>query len=136
MKLRNKKGFTLIELIVVIAILGILAIIAVPKLGGFRDKAKEATDKELLTVIKHSVELSIASKDIVPNSAGDVIIECTGVDTTGVSYDTTDSVNKFAITDANLKIILDKLAGTDTKSFALKGGTVTVSKSGDVTDSY
>lgn len=35
----KKKGFTLIELIVVIAILGILAVIAVPKLGTFRGDA-------------------------------------------------------------------------------------------------
>lgn len=40
-KLKNRKGFTLIELIVVIAILGILAVIAIPRLAGFTDSAEE-----------------------------------------------------------------------------------------------
>ncbi len=37
----RKKGFTLIELIVVIAILGILAAVLIPKFTGFTDKAKK-----------------------------------------------------------------------------------------------
>lgn len=38
--LKNKKGFTLIELIVVIAILGILMLILVPSFLGYADDAK------------------------------------------------------------------------------------------------
>jgi prepilin-type N-terminal cleavage/methylation domain-containing protein len=41
---KNKKGFTLIELVVVIAILGILAAILVPVISGFIETANQATD--------------------------------------------------------------------------------------------
>ena len=44
-KKRNKKGFTLIELVIVIAILGILIAIAVPRLAGFRIRSRYAADK-------------------------------------------------------------------------------------------
>ncbi len=38
--IKNKKGFTLIELIVVIAILGILAAVLVPSIGNYVEKSK------------------------------------------------------------------------------------------------
>lgn len=41
--MKNKKGFTLIELIVVIAILGILALFLVPSFIGYADDAQKAT---------------------------------------------------------------------------------------------
>lgn len=54
-RMNNKKGFTLIELVVVIAILGILAVIAIPRLGGFQDSAKvstiEANHKVLINAV-------------------------------------------------------------------------------------
>ena len=37
----NRKGFTLIELIVVIAIIAILAVIIIPRFSGFTDSARE-----------------------------------------------------------------------------------------------
>ena len=42
---KNKKGFTLAELLVVVAIIAVLVVIAIPVFKGATDKAKEAAVK-------------------------------------------------------------------------------------------
>ena len=51
MRLKNNKGFTLIELIVVIAIIAILAAVVIPNLFGVTEKAKQATTKALASSV-------------------------------------------------------------------------------------
>ena len=47
MKRNNKKGFTIVELVIVIAVIAILSAVLIPTFGGITDKAKNsARDQE------------------------------------------------------------------------------------------
>lgn len=52
MKTNNRKGFTLIELMIVVAIIGILAAIAIPNFLRFQLKAKSSEGKTNLAAIR------------------------------------------------------------------------------------
>lgn len=56
-KKMNKKGFTLIELVVVIAILGILALVAIPRFTGMRADANESAVISNLRNIQTAAEV-------------------------------------------------------------------------------
>ena len=51
MRMRNRKGFTLIELMIVVAIIGILAAIAIPNFLKFQAKSKQSEAKTNLKAI-------------------------------------------------------------------------------------
>jgi len=54
-RFKNKKGFTLVELIIVIAILAILAAIAIPNFVGLTDEAKKAKEVGNASAIAASI---------------------------------------------------------------------------------
>ena len=53
----GKKGFTLIELMIVVAIIGVLAAIAVPKFSDLIDKSKEGATKGALASIRGALRI-------------------------------------------------------------------------------
>ncbi len=50
--LRNKKGFTLVELMIVIAIISILALVLIPKMGFMKAAAREAGTEANMRVVE------------------------------------------------------------------------------------
>lgn len=62
-KLKNKKGFTLIELIVVLAVLAIIAAIAIPRFLGVQEQAKKDADVSTAAMIGKAAELYSATNN-------------------------------------------------------------------------
>lgn len=92
-KLTNKKGFTLMEMIIVVAIIAILAVITIPTLTGNTTKAAAAADAANLRAAKAAYQ--------VQKMEGETIVE-------GAIYD--GATGKFKVgTDATTVAATDKI---------------------------
>ena len=82
-KLKNKRGFSLVELMVVVAIMGTLASIAIPAFNEYRKSAKKASYRADLSSLHKGwlafgVEIdSFCDRDTQPS---DVAIAATGIE--------------------------------------------------------
>jgi type II secretion system protein G len=61
-----KKGFTLVEILVVIGIIGLLSVFLVPNLLGARDRAKEAAVRGVMHTVQLAVEAYQMENDVYP----------------------------------------------------------------------
>jgi len=67
---RDRRGFTLIELVVVITILGVLVAIAVPMVGGYVDNAKKKAAKTDAKNIQTAMVLYASKQGYYPSAIG------------------------------------------------------------------
>lgn len=72
MNIKNKKGFTLIELIVVIVLLGILAIVALPRFATLTTEANAAVIEDLAGSLMSAAQIQ-HSKAIVNSANGGLL---------------------------------------------------------------
>lgn len=95
-KLKDKKGFTLVELIVVLVILAILAALLVPALTGYIDKANE---KKIIATTRQVVMAAQteASEAYGKNTAGKLADADVTISTDATKTVTNDAVSIDAI---------------------------------------
>lgn len=95
-KLRAKKGFTLVELIVVIAIIGVLAAILIPTMLGYVTQSKVTSANSTAASIKNEIDAFLTQLDTVNKGMKK-----------GTVYD------KFVITVSSSKWGCDAVTGTN-----------------------
>ena len=87
---KKKKGFTLIELVIVLAVLAIIALIAIPNFTKVRNDSLQKADDQTIEQIRKITLMAIANGDIeVPTDdvgAQEYVIK-DGLETTGFTSD-------------------------------------------------
>lgn len=72
-RMRMRRGFTLIELIVVLAIIALLASIVAPRYYRTVDNAREASLRTSLNVMRDAIDKFTADKGRYPNSLDELV---------------------------------------------------------------
>jgi type IV pilus assembly protein PilA len=119
MKRNNKKGFTIVELVIVIAVIAILAGVLIPTFGGIVKKSQESAEVQ---------KVSAAYKEALAIDLADGKIDATGTEKT-------DAINGYQFTftvGTNGAITNVTVATTETTgfSYSYSNGAFTATKSG------
>ena len=74
--MKNNKGFSLVELIIVIAIMAILVGVMAPQLIRYIEKTKESSDTQLLDTVRSAITTAVLDPEVA--TASNVTIAASG----------------------------------------------------------
>ena len=136
MKTRNKKGFTIVELVIVIAVIGILTAILVPVFINLTNKANEASDNSLVKNLNTALRMEeqTAGHKKAPTLQGAIddlenqgyllenLQSKSGLDLLWDQEDNQFLLNKDGVAGAKYWKIVDTLPGLDQQVYSYYAG--------------
>lgn len=125
----GKKGFTLIELIVVVIVIGILATLAIPQYLKATEKAKGAKAKNALGLIAQAEKLYRADSDIYV-TCNDGEFGPTFIDYVELNELDTDSDWEYSVTEDNANNGFSASAKRTCNGCQYDNGTITLDQNG------
>lgn len=78
MKKNNKKGFTLVELVIVVAVMAILVAVAIPVVGNITSSAQDSVNKSNAQTIESMIKLVEANS--TKDNEGEVVLTEAAID--------------------------------------------------------
>ena len=121
-KLQNKKGFTLMEMLIVVAIIAVLVAIAIPVFNGALTKSKEAADVANVRATYAEWQTAMLTENTKAPADKDAFLKGpAGTDTLTLNY-----LDKLAVANGTITYTASKLtdaANADSKTFTWTLGT-------------
>jgi type IV pilus assembly protein PilA len=125
--MKNNKGFSLVELIVVIAIMAVLMAVLAPALLRYVEKSRKQSDESTAAEVLNAVEIALSDDEIydaVAGTTGDIVVT---YDSTGALAVQNDSSGKI-LTELQTTLKADSsgnIAATKSKEYSGKTYTIT-----------